>query len=345
METQAVSTSDTMATAIAHPNIALVKYWGKRDLEYNLPAAGSVSMTLGGLQTRTSVRFDERLERDHLELDDRPVDRGVKYERVVHFLDLVRRRAALETPARVVTRNDFPTGAGLASSASGFAALAVAATRAAGLDLAPGELSALARRGSGSAARSIFGGFVQMNPGTREDGADAVAEPIAGPEHWDLRCVIAVTSRGEKSVGSTEGMNRTHQTSPYYDQWVESVPLDVEWARAAIEARDFDELARIAEASCLRMHATALAADPGILYWNGTTVELMHRVRRARADGLPVFFTIDAGPQVKVFCPAEAQQQCQDLLAATPGVHEVLVAFPGDQARLVADAASSDDAQ
>jgi diphosphomevalonate decarboxylase len=323
------------ATTVAHPNIALVKYWGKRNIEYNLPAAGSVSLTLGGLETRTTVSFDDSLEADVLELDEQVIESGTKYERVSRFLNLVRNRSGSRASARVVTRNDFPTGAGLASSASGFAALALAATAAAGLELTASELSALARRGSGSAARSIFGGFVEMNPGTREDGQDAFAEPIAPADHWDLRCIIAVTARGEKAIGSTEGMTRTHQTSPFYEQWIESVPLDVEWARTAIEQRDFDELARIAEASCLRMHATAMAAEPGIVYWNGATVELMHRVRDARKAGLPIFFTIDAGPQVKVFCPESAQEQCEALLRGTEGVREVIATYPGAGARLV----------
>jgi diphosphomevalonate decarboxylase len=323
------------ATAVAHPNIALVKYWGKRNIEYNLPAAGSVSMTLGGLETHTTVSFDDSLERDVLELDEQIIEVGTKYERVSRFLGLVRKRSGLRAAARVVSRNDFPTGAGLASSASGFAALALAASEAAGLELSPAELSSLSRRGSGSAARSIFGGFVEMHAGTREDGQDAFAEPVAGADHWDLRCIIAVTARGEKTVSSTEGMTRTHQTSPFYEQWIDSVALDVEWARAAIEQRDFEELARIAEASCLRMHATAMAAEPGIVYWNGTTVDLMHRVRDARAGGLPVFFTIDAGPQVKVFCPTSAQEKCEALLRETDGVREVIATYPGQGARLV----------
>lgn len=323
------------ATAIAHPNIALVKYWGKRNIEYNLPAAGSVSMTLGGLETRTTVSFDKRIDVDVVELNETLVDQGPKFERVTQFLDLVRNRAGLRQRARVVSRNDFPTGAGLASSASGFAALAVAATHAAGLELSDAELSALARRGSGSAARSLFGGYAEMRPGTREDGQDAYAVPIKPADHWDLRCVIAVTAHGEKEISSTEGMTRTHQTSPFYDQWVDSVPLDIEWARTAIEQRDFDELARIAEASCLRMHATAMAAEPGIIYWNGTTVDLIQRVRAARKEGLPVFFTIDAGPQVKVFCPAEAQSDCEAMLRDVDGVRDVLVTYPGEGARLI----------
>jgi len=340
------------ASALAHPNIALVKYWGKRDVAYNLPGAGSLSLTLGGLATRTCVEFDAALDQDRLQLDKEDVARGDKLERVSQFLDLVRARAGITARARVITENDFPTGAGLASSASGFAALALAATKAAGLDLSPRELSILARRGSGSAARSIFGGFVEMNDGIfpfsedakrvetkslEEASQAAFARPIAPASHWDLRCLIAVTSAGEKDVGSTEGMVRTQKTSPYYRQWIASVAPDIERAAHAVQARDFAALAAVAEASCLRMHASAIGAEPGILYWNATTVELIHAVRQARAGGLPVFFTIDAGPQVKVFCPADARDACHALLAATAGVRQILQAHPGEGARLCED--------
>ncbi|MGM0557123.1 MAG: diphosphomevalonate decarboxylase [Myxococcota bacterium] len=327
------------ATAVAHPNIALVKYWGKRDIEFNLPAAGSVSMTLGGLETRTHVEFDPELTRDQFELDGAVVEAGTRIDRVSGFLDLIRERAGIEVRARVVSANNFPTAAGLASSASGFAALAVAAAAAAGLQLDDRELSVIARRGSGSAARSIYGGFVEMRPGEHGEPAvaseEAYAQPIAPPEHWDLQCLVAVTVEGEKDVGSTEGMNRTERTSPYFPAWVESVPDDIEAARVAIEQKDFAHLAAVAERSCLRMHASAIGAEPGVLYWRGTTVDLIHRIREARASGTSAFFTIDAGPHVKVFCPAAEADDVRALLEDVDGVRDVLEAWPGDPARLV----------
>ena len=326
------------ATARAHPNIALVKYWGKRgEAALNLPAAGSVSLTLEGMVTETTVRFDEAPGgTDRVELDGIRLE-GAKRERISRFLDLVRDRAGVgRVGAEVRTANDFPTGAGLASSASGFAALALAASRAAGLELAPGVLSALARRGSGSAARSVFGGFVEMLPGQPPDeDASAHAVPLAGADHWNLHCMVAVTARGAKEVGSTEGMERTRRTSPYYEPWVASVPEAVEAARQAIAARDLEALAQVAEASCLRMHASALAADPGVIYWRGATVELFGLVRRLRDQGLPCFFSVDAGPHVKVFCQAEATEQIGLALRGAPGVLEVLHTRPGPGASLV----------
>ena len=228
------------ASVVAHPNIALVKYWGKRDSRLNLPAAGSLSLTLGPVATRTSLTFGA--EEDSLELNGVAVP-AAKRLRVATLLDRVRDLVALEQGpaaraalggARILSTNDFPTAAGLASSSSGFAALALAATEAAGLHLSLPQLSALAREGSGSAARSLFGGFARMHAGTRADGTDAFAEPLFDEHHWDLRVVIAVTVEGEKEVASTDGMNLTERTSPYYPAWIETVEPDVQSAMTAI---------------------------------------------------------------------------------------------------------------
>lgn len=322
------------ASAIAHPNIALVKYWGKRDVRLNLPAAPSLSLTLAGMETRTTVEFDDSFGADHVQLNGGLV-RGAKAERVSEFLDRVRQMSGEERFARVVSENTFPTSAGLASSASGFAALALAATQAAGLSLNSDELSVLARLGSGSAARSILGGFVEMRAGERADGTDAFAVQVAEAQHWDLRCLVAITAEGEKSVGSTDGMMETMETSIFYDAWIAHVADDLKVARQAVLERDFMTLATVAERSCMRMHASAMAADPGILYWNPTTVRLIHRVRRARRDGLPVFFTIDAGPHVKVFCPASERSAVEAVLQSVEGVLSVLGTRPGGGVRRV----------
>ena len=224
---------------------------------------------------------------------------------------------------------NFPTAAGLASSASGFAALALAATRAAELDLDERELSILARRGSGSASRSIPGGFVEWHRGHRDDGTDSFAESIASPDHWDLSCLVLVTARGEKDVPSTQGMNHTMDTSPFYTAWVDSVAADIAAAKHAIARKDFEALALVAEQSCLTMHAGALAARPGVLYWNGRTVELIHQVRALRAEGLACFFTIDAGPHVKVFCETSALETLKSQFRDHPSVLDFITATPG----------------
>lgn len=329
------------ATAVAHPNIAFVKYWGKSDLEANLPATGSVSMTLAGLETETTVEFVEGLQHDSLQLDGEAVSSGERLDRVENFLELVRERAGIERAARVESRNSFPTAAGLASSASGFAALAKAATAAAGLELSDRELSALARRGSGSAARSIFGGFVEMRVGRTGDESDAVAEQIGDTTHWDLRCIVAETDGSEKSIGSTEGMLHTERTSPYYGPWLEVAREDVGAARIAIEDRSFDELAEIAETNCLRMHATAIASDPPLIYWNGATLEVIERIRGARQTGLDVFFTVDAGPHVKAFCLPDSESEVVRLLREIDSVRDIHETRPGPGATLVTAEESS----
>lgn len=311
------------AAARARSNIALVKYWGKKDPALNTPAVGSISITLDALWTDTSVEFSPVLGADRLTLSGR--ERADQLARVSACLDVVRARAGTDLRADVVTKNNFPTSAGLASSASGFAALVSAAARALELEIDARELSILARRGSGSAARSIHGGWVEMHAGTRPDGEDSFAEPLLGKDDWPLRVVIAVTASSEKPVSSGSGMNRSARSSPYYEAWVESHPADLATARRAVVERDFAALAEVSEHSCLKMHAAAMSAVPPLIYWNGATLQCLHRIRELRSDGLAVFFTIDAGPQVKAVCTADAESRVEAALRELPGVADILV--------------------
>lgn len=322
------------ATARASANIALVKYWGKRDLALNLPAAGSISLTLDRFQSVATVALDAALRYDEVEIDGVAAGEGSSW-RVSQFLDVVRAFSGRTEHARVSTRNNFPTGAGLASSASAFAALSLAATRALGLSLSRAQLSALARRGSGSAARSIFGGFAEMMPGTRADGSDAVAKPLAPPEHWDVRLVVAITAEGRKALGSTEAMIRTAETSPLYQGWLQSVPTALNEARPAILSRDLRSLGTVMEHSAMTMHASAMGARPPILYWHPGTVEVVQRVCRLRREGLEAYFTIDAGPHVKVLCAAADAPAVESALSALSGVVRTFVTAPGGPAELV----------
>jgi diphosphomevalonate decarboxylase len=193
----------------------------------------------------------------------------------------------------------------------------------------------LARRCSGSAARSIFGGYVEWAHGDRVDGEDSVAHPILEAVAWPLSVAVAITSTAEKAIGSTEGMNRTADTSPYQQAWIATQEADLAEARAAIAARDFERLAEISEYSCLKMHALALAAKPGLLYWNAATVATMHRVRQLRAQGVPVFFTIDAGPQLKAVCLPSAAAAVAAALREVPGVLSVVETGLGGDAKLI----------
>ena len=323
------------AKAVANANIALIKYWGKRDGELKLPAVGSISITLDGLKTTTEVSFDSSLGEDAFILDGEV--RPHEAKRVSLYLNTIRALAGIDTYARVQSENNFPTGAGLASSASGFAALALAATRAAGLDLSFEGLSALARQGSASAARSLFGGFVEMRRGERDDGRDAHAVQLIDEQAWPLSVGVAITSRERKAIGSTEAMEQSALTSPFYAPWVSHQQSDLEAMREAIAGRDFERMAELSEFSCLKMHGLMLSTNPGLVYWNGTTVDCIHEVRAMRADGLPVFFTIDAGPQVKAVCLPEALETVSGRLKDVPGVHDVLATGLGGGALLRED--------
>ncbi|MEO1172142.1 MAG: diphosphomevalonate decarboxylase [Myxococcota bacterium] len=322
-----------MVTAIAHSNIALSKYWGKRQLALNLPAVGSISLTLSDLYTETSVTPGAM---DEVFVDGRAA--GLAFSsRVLRFLDRLRDEAGTAQPLAVRTRNTFPTGAGLASSASGFAALTLAASRALGMNLDQRTLSIFARQGSGSASRSIFGGFVEWHRGVKADGSDSFAEPIATPDHWDVRMLVVITSEHEKAQSSTDGMNLTRDTSPYYQAWVDHSQTALDAMRKSILDRDFTRTGELMEASCLQMHAVMLSGTPGLLYWNPTTVALINAVRTLRRDGTECYFTIDAGPQVKVLCRAGDASGLERRLGSVPGVIRVLSAAPGPAARVQGD--------
>jgi len=307
------------ARAIAHPNIALVKYWGKRSDALNLPAVGSISITLDTLATDTRVHFDPGLEGDEFVLNG--VSHAEQGRRVSRFLDLFRARAGVECRARIRSSNNFPTGAGLASSAAGFAALARAVDAALNLNMDRETLSIMARRGSGSAGRSLFGGFAEQRRGQFDDrDDDAGCHSLRAAEDWPLEVVVAITETAQKKTGSTQGMSRSADSSPYFGAWINAQPDDLELARTAIATQDFDRLAEVAEFSCLKMHGLAMGSRPPLLYWNVATVDCIHAVRAMRDDGWKVFFTVDAGPQVKVICAPGWCSRVAERLAGIAGV-------------------------
>jgi len=336
--------------ARACANIALVKYWGKRDAQLNLPAAGSLSLTLDALVTTTQVTFDAGLAGDELVLDGAPA-RPAELARTREFLDLVRADAQIRTPARVVSKNEFPTASGLASSASGYAALAVAAVAAAGLTMSARQLSILARRGSGSAARSVFGGFVRMHAGIpdvsgadRDDGTGAFAEPIGSPLTARVRMVIAIVGGGApKSHGSRDAMDHTAATSPLYRAWLELVPRDLVAAEAALAAGDLDELGAITEGNALAMHASAIAARPAVIYWQPATLAALAEVHALRAAGRAAWATMDAGPHVKVLTTADEAVAVAAALRSVPGVTDVSIAAAGGPAGLLGPASVTEN--
>ncbi len=318
-------------TAIAFPNIALIKYWGNRDQALRLPANGSISMSLSGLYTRTQVTFDPDLRQDQLQLNGQVVS-GPPLERVSTMLERVRCLAGIQVFAMVVSENNFPMGSGIASSASAFAALALAASTAAGLTLSEMDLSRLARTGSGSACRSIPGGYVEWQAG--ENDLDSYAYSIAPPEHWDLVDCIALVSAAHKLTGSTQG-HALADTSPLQAARVAGAPNRLGLCRKAILERDFEALSQVAELDSNLMHAAMMTSNPPLLYWQPPTIAIMQAVTEGRKAGWPICYSVDAGPNVHVLCPADFAQRTADWLMQIEGVQKVFQARPAGPAHLV----------
>ncbi len=303
------------ATASAAANIALVKYWGKTNIGNNQPATGSVSLGLEDLRTTTTLEYATG------DQDTFDTELGDKARaRIVSFLDRVRQSHEITQRLHIKTFNNFPTGTGLASSASGFAALSLAFNALFNLNLAGSDLSRMARLGSGSAARSVYGGIVELIPSD-----DAYAVPISPAEEWSLDVIVAVTEEGPKAIGSTDAMIQTANTSPFYRSWLSAHSGDMTSAKEAITDKDFQKLAETSEHNCLKMHATMMTSEPAILYWQPATVEIMHEVRALRSLGTPVFFTIDAGAQVKIVCLPSATDAIRQQLETVTGLKRMIV--------------------
>ena len=313
------------ASAIAHPNIALIKYWGKRDLKKNLPAVSSLSLTLSDFHTHTSVEWGNK--------KDRFVLNGIEQaelsaRRVFAFLDLI---DPLRPPCLVHSTNNFPTAAGLASSSSAFAALALAAGAAAQKNYTPTQLSVLARQGSGSACRSIWGGWVWWDKGNKSTGEDSHGYPLATAKHWSVSMIIAIVSAQKKSVPSTKGMLQSALTSPFYSTWVESSEADVNAAKKAVLEKDLHALGTLMEHSTIKMHATMMTTQPTIRYWKPKSLAIIECVEQLRSQGYSCYQTMDAGPNVKILCPSHESEAIAKELSRITNCH---ILAPGPHAYL-----------
>ena len=317
------------STAKANTNIALIKYWGKRDERLFLPMNSSLSITLNNFYTITSVEFMEELTEDKVILNQSPVS-ATERIKISSFMDVIRRHAGVTLYANILTQNHVPTAAGFASSASGYAALAAAATKAIGLNLSKEELSRIARQGSGSASRSIYGGFVEWERGSRDDGSDCVAHQIIDENSWRLSILSVVITSDQKRVSSREGMKRTVETSPFYEGWLDTVDNDIKEAKKAIMVRDFIALGEVLEHNALKMHATMLGSRPPILYWDGGTLDVMHAIHGLRREGISAYFTIDAGPNIKVLCQPKDEEYVVNNLMRLEKVQRILRCHPGE---------------
>lgn len=316
------------ATAKAHTNIALIKYWGKRNEQLFLPTNSSLSITLDRFYTVTTVEFSEDFSKDRFILNGEVMDE-TETQKVSRFLDHIRRLSGKKWYARVDSTNEVPTAAGFASSASGYCALAGAACKAIGLDVNEQELSRIARQGSGSACRSVYGGFVEWQKGEKDDGSDSYAVPVLEQDAWDLSVLSVVLNTKKKKVSSREGMKRTVETSCFYDGWLATVATDLQQAKEAIHARDFEKLGQVLESNALKMHATTLGANPPFFYWESATLDIIDAVHDLREQGIQAYFTIDAGPNVKVICERENEETVAATLKSVPATREVHICHPG----------------
>ena len=317
-------------TARAHTNIALIKYWGKKDVDLIIPQNSSLSLTLDHFYTDTTVKFDETLTQDIFTLNGEPAENP----KVGHFMDLIRKLAGIQTFARIDSINHVPSAAGLASSASAFAALAAAASKAAGLDLSRKDLSRLARRGSGSASRSVYGGFVEWRQG--KDDQTSYAVPVEEHLDWPIGMLVGIVNSGQKKISSRAGMQTVVETSPYYQGWIQSTTEDLESIKKAIQNRDFQKVGEITESNALKMHALNLSAQPHFNYFEPMSLAIMQEVERIREEEhIPCYYTLDAGPNVKILCMQTDVPAIQRILASKFDQITFEFAKPGEGVRFI----------
>ncbi|MFS1196298.1 diphosphomevalonate decarboxylase [Enterococcus lactis] len=313
--------------ARAYTNIALIKYWGKKNEALILPMNNSLSLTLDAFYTETEVIFSDSYIADEFYLDDTLQDEKAT-KKVSQFLDLFRKEAGISLKASVISQNFVPTAAGLASSASGLAALAGACNTALKLGLDDLSLSSFARRGSGSACRSIFGGFVEWEKG--HDDLSSYAKPVPSDSFEDdLAMVFILINDQKKEVSSRNGMRRTVETSSFYQGWLDSVEGDLYQLKQAIKTKDFQLLGETMERNGLKMHGTTLAAQPPFTYWSPDSLKAMDAVRQLRKQGIPCYFTMDAGPNVKVLVENSHLSEVQETFTKLFSKEQVITAHAG----------------
>lgn len=314
----------------ASSDVALIKYWGKKDEKLRLPENGSISMILDGLDTVTTVEFSKELKRDEISIQGESDQTEIK--RVIQHLDRIRNLAGMKTFAKVVSQNTFPKGTGLSSSGSGFAALTVAGTKATGLDLTEKQLSILARQGSGTACRCVCGGFVEWKDGNDSDSS--FSETIFPSDYVDIRDVIAIVDEGKKKVSSTEG-HSTAQTSPFFSVRQKNIREKIEQMKIALKHKDFSQVGSIAESEALEFHSILLTSSPAMIAWYPGTIEVMLAVQELRKKGVESYFTINTGFNVHVLTLPEYQNTVQSHLQQLSLVKKTLTAKVGNKPEII----------
>lgn len=301
-------------------NIAFIKFWGKRDSKFNIPFNNSISMNLSNCYTVTSVEFDEKLKEDSVIVDGNNLKDQQK-DRVIDILNIVRGMANKKVYAKVISKNNFPSDAGIASSASAFSALALAASRAIGLNLNEKELSILARRGSGSAARSINSGFSEWKAGTSDKTSYSTS--IAKPDFWDLRDIVSVVSTGAKKSSSTEGHGLA-TTSPFFKTRQIILKKRIKDIKTAFFAKNFQKFGELLEEEAIELHLMAMSSKPAVYYWNKGTIEVMEKVRELREKGILCYYTMDAGPNVHVICLGKDESKIKKELKKLKSIIDII---------------------
>lgn len=323
------------ATAIAPSNIAFVKYWGKKDGDLRLPANASISMNLSALLSTTTVEFSSSLTEDEFELGGiRHLNDSKDAKRAINHLNRIRKLGNIDTRARVVSQNSFPSGTGLSSSASGLAALTVAAAVAANLELSEKELSILARKGSGSACRSIPDGFVEWMDGDSDETSFAVS--LFPESHWEIADVVAIISEKPKDVGSTEGQELA-DTSPFYKTRLAHMGDKIQKTRDLLEKKEFQTFGELMEAEALELHAIMLTSTPSLIYWQPETVQMMKLIKEWRGEGLPAYFTLNTGQDMHIICEKQHVTELVSKLAKIDTVKKSIVNYPAKGTHITDD--------
>ncbi len=297
--------------AFSPSNIALIKYWGKRDVALNLPTHGSISVTLKDFGSYTTAEFSEHFTKDEFYLNGTTL---IDFSKAIKTVDELRKLAQTSLRVRVQSYNNFPTAAGLASSASGMSALTYACARALDLNLSLEKLSEISRKTSGSSCRSFFDGFVEWNKGELADGSDCVAHSIVEGKHFPLQVFLVVVQEKPKHHPSTDGMLHTQKTSPFFEAWVKNSEKDFIRMKKALFEKDFESFSMIIQENCFRMHACMMASSPPLLYWEPQTLLVTGLIESLQKSSIPVCFTIDAGPNVVVLCPPEVRRTVHEEL-------------------------------
>ena len=316
------------ATAIAHPNFALIKYWGKSNVGGNIPAMSSLAITLDSMISETTVSFPDDLKLDTWILNE--VEQP-SLGQIQPPCEHLKKISPIDQPCLIESKNNFPTAAGLASSASGIASLVSALDKVLGTKLSKQQMIEVAMLGSGSAARSLFPGFVLLDV----KGKDISCETILEAEEWPLNVIVCVTSTNQKTMSSRQGMEISRKTSPIYSDWVSNHQQDIELALQAIAEKNFHQLGKIAEQNCLKMHQVMKTSQPSIDYWNLATHTCVENVKDMQGKGMPVFFTIDAGPQVKIICEPDVSKEVVTLMEKLGGVRSIIESCLGKGARII----------